>query len=59
MKVLTVGASMVNDCFFVMFCRSQYIDSFPAPALPNEISGPTPSNILHISLPRVANTTAG
>ncbi|KAI4727961.1 WD40 repeat-like protein [Aureobasidium sp. EXF-10728] len=28
-----------------------------APALPNEISGPTRSNILHISLPLVANTT--
>lgn len=41
-----------------LFAEAQYIDSFPAPALPNEISGPTRSNILHVSLPLVANTTA-
>ncbi|KAH0131701.1 hypothetical protein KCU67_g16728, partial [Aureobasidium melanogenum] len=29
-----------------------------APALPNEISGPTRSNILHISLPLVASTAS-
>jgi hypothetical protein len=41
------------------FAEVQYIDPFPAPALPNEIAGPTRSNILHISLPRVADATAG
>ncbi|KAI5197609.1 WD40 repeat-like protein [Aureobasidium subglaciale] len=30
-----------------------------APALPNEVAGPTRSNILHISLPQVANATSG